>query len=174
MNRSRLSYSKLELSVRIVSSHLLQTYRPANLGEKWLQIIKGRGHVGSSMDGTTQMEDLDGNDHQVYQDMPARKYDDVVQSDWNFETETNQDLTSLDLEQWLDPNYFTTVDMNANKEHAEGSAEGHMLSPPLYASLTNTDWFKVTESEPQPAENFQQPNWTDVELRVVVQKLQLE
>ena len=128
------------------------------------------------MDGKTQLEDLDGNEHQVYKDMPTRKHDDVVQSDWNFDTGTNQDLTSLDLDQWLDPNYFTAVDMNANKEHGEGSAEGHMLSPPLYASFTNTEWFKVTEPEPQPqpAENFQQPNWTDDELRVVVQKLQLE
>ena len=126
------------------------------------------------MDEITHMENLDGTEHQVYQDMATRKHDDVVQSDWNFDTGANQDLTSLDLEQWLDPNYFTAVDMNTNNEHAEGSAEGHMLSPPHYASFPNTDWFKVTESEPQPAEHFQQPNWTDDELRVVVQKLQLE
>ncbi|KAL2049562.1 hypothetical protein ABVK25_010141 [Lepraria finkii] len=106
----------------------------------------------------------------------TNEFDERWHQFWDSTPETKQDFTDLELNQWLNPDYFTEPDTNANMEHAgdQAQAQAQILSPPLYAAFTDRDGLQNHESAQRSEDQAVQPNWSEAELRSAVRTLQLE
>ncbi|KAK3167634.1 hypothetical protein OEA41_010761 [Lepraria neglecta] len=113
-------------------------------------------------------------DEQWHQFMQDRDLMSAVR--WNSTAETKPDFTDLELDYWLNQDYFTEPDTITDVEHAGGQAQAQaqILSPPLYAAFTDRDGLQNHEPAQQSEDQAVQPNWSEAELRSVVRTLQLE
>ena len=99
---------------------------------------------------------------QILQDMSTNDFNADI-NNWDSNTEVQYE--PVDLDQWLDSNFFPN-------SFPDGSKDQQILSPPLYAGFIDQNKGHEDVSAPQSELSPPQAGTSEVELRYSVQSLQ--